>query len=193
MLTFGLSIMSCSQQPQDSCGFVQNSHGERISWKRSLPVRLHLHESVKEDYRGAFRAAADKWNDRAGKKIIEIPEETVAGPPTASRDGANVIYFSSTWEEGKETEQGRTSVYWVGDQIREADIKINSQNFKYYWQKTPEKPAVNIEALAVHEMGHVLGLKHKDGNETVMHTHLANNTDRTHIGEADMSSLKCEY
>jgi hypothetical protein len=186
-------MMACSQKSAEDCGFVQNVYGERISWKDELPVHLAIHESVPAEYRPAILSAADRWNRASGRTIIQIDDAVVTGDATASKDGKNVIYMNNTWEANKATEQGRTSVYWIGDRVREADIKINAQNFQFYWQKTTQTQAVNIEALVVHEMGHVLGLKHKDTATSVMQTYLASNTDRTQIGTTDLESLKCEY
>ena len=187
------TLMGCSQKSPDSCGFVQNSAGERISWKNETPIHLAMHTSIPEEYRGAILSSADKWNKVLGRKMIVIDEALNQGPNVASKDGQSVIYMSSTWEAEKPSEQGRTSIYWVGDRIREADIKLNAQNFQFYWQKSSETQGVNIEALVMHEMGHVLGLKHKDAESSVMQTYLASNSDRTTIGETDVEAIKCEY
>ncbi len=187
------ALMGCSQKSPDACGFVQNSSGERISWKNEAPIHLFMHTSVPQEFRGAVIGAADKWNQALGKNMIVIEDALVDGPNVANKDGQSVIYMSNTWEADKASEQGRTSIYWVGDRIRETDIKLNGQNFQFYWQKTPQTQGVNIEALVLHEMGHVLGLKHKDTESSVMQTYLANNSDRTHVGETDIEALKCEY
>jgi len=194
-----LGLESCAPKPQDDCGFVQNVYGERISWKGELPVTLYLHESVPVEYARAIEAAADTWQDASGKRLFNIvTNQRISGPINPQKDGKNVIYYFSTWEADKSSEQARTSIYWVGDQIKEADMRINAQNFKYYWNSpgvASSEPAnaVNIEALVIHELGHVLGLKHKDRDSSVMATYLANNTDRINIPETDRSSLQCEY
>src|SRR5207253_4745066 len=129
----------------------------------------------------------------------------VSGAINPQKDGRNIIYYFDTWEADKKAEQARTSIYWIGDQIKEADMRINAAKdatgtpfFKYYWNQpgvAAAEPAnsVNIEALVIHEMGHVLGLKHKDANNSVMATYLANNVDRVNIPETDRSALQCEY
>ena len=194
---FGCAIPSCGPKAQDACGFQQNSYGERISWKGDLPVTMYLHESVPDKDIPAIEAAAATWEKTSGKTLFKIvTEPRIAGPANPHKDGKNVIYFMDTWEADKPLEQGRTSVYWVGDQIQEADIRINAapKRFKYY--TTPEEKSpdgVNLEALILHEMGHVLGLKHKDDSPSVMATYLANDTDRTETTTADVADLKCEY
>jgi hypothetical protein len=203
-IAFGLQ--ACAPKPQDDCGFVQNVYGERISWKGEVPVTMYLHESVPQEYVGAIEAAAATWQDATGKRLINIvSNQRVSGPINSQKDGRNIIYYFDNWEADKKSEQARTSIYWIGDQIKEADMRINAAKdvsgtpyFKYYWNQpgiaaTAITNGVNIEALVIHEMGHVLGLKHKDTNSSVMATYLANNTDRVNIPETDRSALQCEY
>ncbi len=187
------TLMGCSQKSPDSCGFVQNSSGERISWKNEVPIHLTMHSSIPVEYRGAVITAAEKWNRALGKNMILIENSVSDGINSAAKDGQSVIYMSNTWEADKASEQGRTSIYWIGDRITETDIKLNGQNFQFYWQSASQTQGVNIEALVMHEMGHVLGLKHKDTESSVMQTYLANNSDRTRVGETDIEALKCEY
>ena len=216
VVIFGLALQACSPKNQDECGFVQNVYGERISWKSDVPIHIQIHKNFPEEYVGAVNAAADSWNRNLGKRNggcpdcsssprcwswttlthlrrnIEVTKERYTGPEQAQKDNVNVIYFYKTWEEDRPTEQARTSVYWIGDLIKEADIRINGK-FNYYWNQNEKSGDVNIEALLVHEMGHVLGLKHKDTGGSVMATYLASNTKRNQLAETDMSSLKCEY
>src|SRR3989344_5765312 len=190
--SYGVSLLlvallsSCSPQNQDDCGFVQNIYGQRISWKSQKIIPLTIHHSIPEALRPAIYRAAATWEVQAGRKVFEISEDSskVSGVPT--RDQKNAIYFLEKWESDRVSEQGRTSVYWAGDQIQEADIRINAFDFSYYDQnpqsligsyrlkKLGRSPSdgYSFEALILHEMGHMLGLKHRDG-VTVMGTHLA--------------------
>ena len=110
------------------------------------------------------------------------------------RDKKNGIYFLNNWESDKKSEQGRTSVYWAGDEIQEADIRINGQNYQFYVTNSSlTQQAVSIEALLLHEFGHVIGLRHNDASPSVMATYLKANQDRTQLQAADITSLQCEY
>lgn len=195
-----LVIVACAPKAkdQDDCGYVQNVYGERISWKGQVPVQLSIHESVPDQYVGAIKSAVETWNSAAHKTVFIVAEDKVSGEPVA-RDRKNVISISSTWEADSMSEQAKTAVNWVGDQIQEADIRINgsktasgSSVFSFYWG-TSQPNSINIEALVLHELGHVLGLKHKDKDSSVMATYLANNADRTALAGTDTKSLECEY
>lgn len=205
-VALGGLLVSCAPKAQNDCGFVQNIYGQRISWKAESPVLVRIHNSIPVELRQAIYRAAATWDRQAGRKIIEISEDSTQLSPGPSRDGKNGIYFLSEWESDRKSEQGRTSVYWAGDQIQEADIRINASDFSYYDQNPQQligsyglrqsgqssSDGYSFEALVLHEMGHLLGLKHREG-ATVMATHLAANTDRTQLAASDQESLLCEY
>lgn len=189
-------VQACAPKSQEDCGFVQNVYGERISWKGNLPIVMKIHESVPAEYQDSLIQAAEVWNKAYGKTLISIRKtDIVKGPTVSMKDTENVIYFYPNWEANKTTEQARTSVYWLGDAIKEADIRINAKDFQYYDLALNNKGAakVNIQALVIHEMGHVLGLKHKDADASVMATYLASQSDRVEIAQTDKKSLTCEY
>ena len=200
-------LNSCAPKAQNDCGFVQNIFGQRISWKTKSPVKLIIHSSVPTQLRAAINRAAATWDQQVGRKVIEISEESSLLTSSPSKDQKNGIYFLSEWESDRSSEQGRTSVYWVGDQIQEADIRINAYNFSFY-EKGDEQQLVgsygakktgmtvvdgySFEALLLHEMGHLLGLKHREGT-TVMATHLMAFNDRVKPSVSDQQSVSCEY
>jgi hypothetical protein len=207
------SFSACSPKPQNDCGFVQNIYGERVSWKskKARAIKLYIHSSVPKELRPAVYRAAQTWETQAGHKIFEISEDSTQLSATPSRDQKNAIYFLSEWESDRPSEQGRTSIFWTGDEIQEADIRINASNFSYYDQNPQQLigsygAARNIanakvaatgdgysfEALLLHEMGHFLGLKHREGS-TVMATHLAAFTNRTQLAVEDAEAISCEY
>lgn len=199
-LLFAVGIVSylsaCAPKSQEECGFVQNVYGERISWKGKIPVVMKLHESVPAKFHESIVQAAEKWNKALGKNVLLVDTADIPkGPVQAFKDTQNIIYFYGDWEADKPTEQARTSVYWIGDEIKEADIRVNAKDFKFYdvtlQEKGPTK--ISLEALLIHEMGHVLGLKHKDTDQSVMATYLASQLDRVSIASTDKKSLTCEY
>lgn len=194
-----MGLQACAPKSQDACGFQQNVYGERISWKKNMPITFKIHESVPKEYWGAVERAAQTWNKKAGKTLIQISKNPVSGL-AAERDRSNIISFAPQWDSKKDTEQAKTIVHWIGDQIQEADIKVNASHrqdgtssFAFYWENESSEPAVNIEALILHEMGHALGMKHNDVGVSVMATYLANNLDRTQLSSADSTNLQCEY
>ena len=68
-------VTGCSPQKGDDCGFVQNVYGQRISWKRQLPLQVYVNSSVPAQLKPAIHRAAATWEKNAGQKIFEIIEE----------------------------------------------------------------------------------------------------------------------
>lgn len=212
LLYYGFMILaagylsSCAPKAQNDCGFVQNIYGQRISWKSQGTIKLIIHNSIPVELRAGITRAAATWERQIGRKVFEISEDSTLLSGAPSRDHKNGIYFLSEWESDRKSEQGRTSVYWAGDQIQEADIRINAADFSYYdlnpqqligsynLKKSGQssRDGYSFEALILHEMGHMLGLKHRDGS-TVMATHLAAFSDRTQLASIDQQSIQCEY
>jgi hypothetical protein len=188
-----LSFLQPSYKAQEDCGFVQNVYGERISWKGKTPIIINVHESFPPQFNTALENAMKKWEVAVGHPLFQLGSYGVKGPMTPRQDGVNLIYMMNTWEEDKSSEQARTSVYWVGDTIKEADIRINSKNFTFYSDRPASNSDVHIESILVHELGHVFGLKHKDGGGSVMGTYLASMSVRTVISSTDLNSMRCEY
>lgn len=189
-----LLLVNCGtkREAQPACGFVQNVYGERISWKDSSAIPLYVHESFPAAMLPALQKAMGRWDQALGRTVFRIMQ-TGYQSPGPTQDGMNVVYWLKTWEANKSTEQARTSVYWVGDQIKEADIRINNKNFTFYLDRAIAPADVHLESLLVHELGHVLGLKHRDEAGSVMATYLASQTMRTVVSAKDLQELKCEY
>lgn len=179
--------------PEDSCHFVQNSQLQRVSWKGSFPIDIYVHESFpQEDYQDLL-AAMGQWDYTLGRTAFKFAGVVSGDNNGGSQDGRSVIYMLSNWESDKPREQGRTTIYWTGDEITEADIRINAHDFTYFTGSTPVSGKVHLESLLVHELGHVLGLQHNDGEPSVMATTLANAQFRMKPLTADQSSIHCEY
>jgi len=192
-----LFIQACGPQmaaPQESCHFVQNSHQQRVSWKDQTPVKLYLHSSVPSNYYAAIERATNVWNRALGREVLRIELTGVTGSQIPSRDGDNMIYWLYTWEESRPMEQARTTVYWSGDRIYEADIRINARNFHFYGgEKSEDFTGVDLESLMIHEFGHVLGLAHNHKEGSVMNLTLNSGALRRDLSKEDLSSISCEY
>lgn len=188
-----LWIQACGKQDlaQPSCNFVQNSEGQRVSWGGDSKVNFYVDKSVPNQYYASIQAAADSWNQKLGREQIVIAGWTqTAGSPT--QDGQNVIYFVSSWDANLVNEQARTTIFWNGNRITEADILIDAANFSFSTSGT-EPGRVDMQSLVLHEFGHALGLKHVTDVPSVMVPTLAYDFLRRAPQAFDMSSLKCEY
>ncbi len=182
-------------EPEESCGFVTDDNGQRVSWNERVPVSLYLHRSFPQKYKSAVIDSMKVWEESLGRVIFVLQEEVIDGEPKPVRDGRSVIYWLSDWERGRETEQGRTDLYSREFEILEADVRINgtAKSFKFYLDEPSSAYDFSLKSLLVHELGHVLGLAHHESANSVMKAHLAPHEERAHVGGEDVEHLQCEY
>ncbi len=192
-----LLTQACSrpQSPEVPCNFVQNPEQQRVSWKKRGPVKLYLHESVPVSAYAAIDRAVAEYNVRlgGGHEIFKIIARGASGDLNPRKDGYSMLYWFNTWDPSRSTEQARTTIYWSGTEIFEADIRINAADFSYHLGENSDFAGVDLTSLVVHELGHVLGLGHNVSHGSVMNITLDHGQDRRKLGDEDLASLKCEY
>jgi hypothetical protein len=178
-----------SSTPQDACGFVQNSEGQRVSWKSSTPIPMYFDASFPTQYMAAVQDAIATWEKGIGRHVFDLRGSLPPSQP--AQDGLSVIYWLTTWDPSLPQQQANTTIYWVDNQVVEADIRVNAKNFTY--SSNPGYFDVDIESLVLHELGHTLGLKHDDAVPSVMATSLPSGYLRRSLYASDLASVKCEY
>jgi hypothetical protein len=195
VLALGMQACSKKLSPQESCNFVQNPEQQRVSWKSKLPVKLFLHNSVPTTAYDAIDRAVEEYNSKlgGGREILKIVARGAEGSAEPRKDGTSMIYWFDTWDANRPTEQARTTIYWSGVQIFEADIRINAQNFSLNLDAVGSFSNLDLESLLVHELGHGLGLAHNSSSGSVMNFSLNEGQDRRNLNAVDLSSLHCEY
>lgn len=197
MIAVALFVQACSRpmNPQDSCNFVQNSEQQRVSWKGKLPIKLYIHKSFPQEGMDSLKKAIAQYNTTigGGRELLRIEAQGVDGELNPSRDGFSTIYWFKTWDPNKPTEQARTTIYWSGTEIFEADMRINALNFNYNFSDTTTFSDVDLTSLILHELGHVFGLAHNPATGSTMNAVLDEGQVRRKLGDVDVASLKCEY
>ncbi len=189
--SLALGLQACAPRAQESCNFVQNSYGQRVSWAKD-PITLYADNSVPAEALPSIRRAMETWNRALGGQALQLGGWVSGGKP--GRDGSNVIYWFRAWQKDRPFEQARTTIHWMSTDIYEADIKINGENFSYAFGDHPVAGRVDFESLMLHELGHVLGLAHTPASEeSVMHAYLRSSSLRREPMNIDLTSLSCEY
>lgn len=190
-------MQACSRplKPQESCNFVQNPEQQRVSWKGRGPVKLYVHSSVPVEAYPVIDRAIAEYNLKVGggRELLRVVARGASGDMNPGRDGYSMIYWFKTWDSNKPTEQARTTIYWTGTEIFEADIRINALNFHYYFGEDTNFNHLDLASLLVHEFGHALGLAHNSSDGSVMAITLDQGQVRRNLGDVDIASLKCEY
>lgn len=188
--------LECTQTPapQDACGFVQNSDGQRVSWKGVFPIKLWIDSQFPTQYYQDIQTAIDTWQASIGTQVFSLQGTLPAGQdPVPAQDGVSVIYWLANWQGQAANQQANTTIYWVDNRITEADVRINAQDFTFADGSTTDSGDVDIPSLILHELGHVLGLKHDDADPSVMATYLQAGTLRRTLYQSDNDHISCEY
>lgn len=170
---------------EESCGYVQNSYGQRVSWKGALPIPIVIDVSFPTAHEPILFAAAKQWEDAAGKTLFQFSRSPI--------HETNSISWLTSWDSEQRNLQAVTSLRWYRNTLIDARIKIDAEYYNFY-TNTPNSDAdVHLQSLLIHELGHVLGLKHKTVSPTVMWATLRGKTVREELSATDIQSLKCEY
>ena len=142
----------------------------------------------------AIDKAIGEYNARlGGREIFKIVARGVDGDLNPANDGYSMIYWFNSWDPTRKTEQARTTIYWTGNEIFEADIRINAHDFTFGYGENMNSTEVDLNSLITHELGHILGLAHNATHGSVMNFSLDQGQDRRVLGAVDMTNLKCEY
>ncbi|MEK6774390.1 MAG: matrixin family metalloprotease [Bdellovibrionota bacterium] len=207
ILFMGMSLQSCrdalsdpsnnmssvGKAVEEPCGFVQNSYGARVSWKKNIPVTVEVDPEFSAEFFNAATLAADQWNTSAGKKLIELEKVSFDKLNDPGRDQTSRLYWRTDWPKENSNQQALTVLFFSANEIREADVKVNAKDFNFYATAPNSNREIHMKSLLVHEFGHLLGLRHSSAWPTVMWATLAPTTVRETISEKDLASLKCEY
>ena len=178
---------------EDSCGFVQNSYGARVSWKNNIPVTVLVDPEFAKEFYSAAVAAAEVWNSTTGKKLIVIEKMGAGVSRYPAQDLNSGLYWRTSWSKDKAIQQAVTTIFYKTNSISEADIKVNAQDFDFYLEDPNSLREVHMESLLIHEFGHLLGLKHSSVLGSVMWATLPATIERKIIPENDLKSMNCEY
>ena len=142
--------------------------------RQTQAIRYHLAEDAfseanREAELNAIRASFGQW--------MSIPDSRIAfeeGPLVSTdvgvntRDGTNIVRWakSSTLVNGGRSDiRGRNGLAFVSfyrdGEITEVDIVFNGVDSDWYADpRNPENDGAPIETVALHEIGHLLGLAH---------------------------------
>lgn len=158
-----------------SSGQLKGVHSP-AGWKRSLPIRFVTSDEINPEVVKQLQSAMKSWELAVGKTLFAYDgNEAKKGADFRQlyeplSDGRNGNYFDFNWfgSTGKSNSVLATTIWENSPSdpaaIVKADIRYNAE-FYVFGNSLEEfsegkRIIVDMESLALHELGHLLGLTH---------------------------------
>ncbi len=144
---------------------------------RSLPISFKLGTDMDYNQKQELLAAMQKWEWATGKSLFEFQgtHSDTKGDSfkdlfSSLGDEVNGHYIDTDWDKTSKPTYVLATTIWNNtnsySEIATADIRFNSQHYvigdSLLVESEANKQVVDMQSLAIHELGHLLGLAHVD-------------------------------
>lgn len=147
----------------------RSGHQVQQTWRHPDRIPFALHAAGSDDLSPAqthalIRESFQVWSDVATARVDFVDQGTTDNSVPMQRDGRNLIYFDEVGHH-LPPETGviaftRIRTHFATGHITDADIIFNGRDFRFSAGENDEGHLINLKDVAVHEIGHLLGLEH---------------------------------
>ena len=140
---------------------------------RLVPFNIQLHgeEGVPpEEMEAALVAAFRSWGEVPEAGVLFYQDFTEADR-VAEADSRNVLFWTEeSWMHDRAV-IALTSINYYPDTGIIADADIDFNGVDYTWTVTDTNVRIDVQAIATHEIGHVVGLDHSEDGTAAMYAY----------------------
>lgn len=161
----------------------------------STPVNVYINPANADldpaAAEAALRTAMDEWNTRSGSSFhyLYIGQTT---DTTARNDGRNVVLFRNATNNGA---LASTYSWWSGSTMLDSDVIFWDASYTFFSGTAGCGGAgAYVEDIAVHELGHALGLDHSTAADATMYpTYYYCSQEMRSLAADDMAGAQALY
>ena len=178
-----------------------------------LPIEYRFSKELSKQQREGLENAMKTWEAAVGRSLFSlVGDDPKIGDSfrdlySSLNDSTNGHYIDDNWAKtGKSTQVLATTIWSnvAGDDeaIRSADIRFNGNYYvigdSFLSKSTPEKEVVDMQSLALHELGHLIGLTHmsvEDDSLSIMNPTLfiGEGLANRRLSEGDIRRIQSVY
>lgn len=145
-------------------------------WKE-LPIHYRYGKQLDAEQVNHLKAAMKMWEIATGKNLFtpmgvhqNITGDNFKDLYSSLDDNINGHYLDDNWKKTKKPDEVLATTIWSvaanPNSIATADIRFNNHGYiigdSLKRESTEDKEVVDMQTLALHELGHLLGLAHVD-------------------------------
>ena len=151
---------------------VESPFGHQVqqTWRHPDRIPFALHAAGSDDLsptrtRALIRESFQVWSDVPTARVDFVDQGTTQSSVPTQRDRRNLIYFDETGRYlDAPPETGvialtRIRSHSTTGHITDADIIFNGRDFRFSAGDNGGR-LINLKDVAIHEIGHLLGLEH---------------------------------
>ncbi len=187
----------------DDALFRLGLHSQK-GWTK-LPVRIAFESGTPLAVRIGVERAGATWNGVAELELLRFEDDAqpFVGPLyDRLNDEVTTVGVEKRWCRTGKSTQVLGATIWDNDpadgSITDADVVFNGEFYDLgdtLALAAPDAPVVDIESLALHEFGHLLGLSHVSEMTSVMYPSLyvGDESVKREVSQRDVARLRYLY